>query len=259
MNRFLLASLSLLVLLGPPSRANAQVLSNVRLSEGGIPLAQNLEGECFAWDGPYYDHHVYIDLRVTYNGNIESSTSAGAWYYAQVELPYQITHTGVWSCEADFYHDWTYYTSVEDPVPVYLYVLDITIQTFIPEQHIPCPNVPDFLPWVEDCYEMGEIGYTGIGDDRMEFHKYGSARTRYTASIIAPIADVGNHMLSNDKGTGMSMLFDLFTSIDPLCYERGCADPTVHRITQAVLDDWTEDTVGKVRWAGGRRWLDTDV
>jgi hypothetical protein len=104
---------------------------------------------------------------------------------------------------------------------VYLTVFDVTINTFIPDNHYPNPLNPSD---------------TGEGDDR-GYARWGSSRTKQTMAIYGPhkagslFADGPYHV------PGETALYDVATSVDGS-----------NRLTAAARNDWVWGAPMKKAW-----------
>ena len=117
--------------------------------------------------------------------------------------------------------------SAYSDLPVYLTVLDVTINTFIPENNYPDPRVG---------WWPGVTG-TGEGDNR-SWDRYGSSRTYHQVSIYQPYLVSDNLFESTQIAqAGFSAYYEMSTSLD------GSGN-----LTDEARNDWTEGAPMKVAW-----------
>lgn len=111
----------------------------------------------------------------------------------------------------------------------YLIVLDVTINTFIPD----------------DNYAIGPL--TGTGDDR-EWNRWGSSRTWQLEAVLQPNT-TSNLLLEDVHDTGVSMLYDLSLWAAPFCWPGAPSSVDENgRLTQEAKDDWNQGCPLKINW-----------
>jgi len=211
-------------------------------SAPGIPI-HAVPGYCSAaFEGPT---HLRMTLQVfDYYGN---EVASGDWapeepYWVDGSLDFNVTVTGPFSCEVHVYQ-WAAWTWVEvfgdtASFAFYIPIIDITINTFIPEQWVDDPigasfDSSVFLPWTW----RGPGVYIFQGDDRA-WNRSGSSRSHIQVSVASPRADIGSYVMDTVKGNYPSAKYHKPSSLDG------------GYLTWEAWDDWSPDDDDlKVGWA----------
>jgi hypothetical protein len=219
------------ILTGAATNAHASIPTDARWSGSHIPIDPDVPAYCEAYYGPTGDpFFLEVDLVVRDpSGSIVAGDTGSGWYYAEVSVQTSLTETGNWHCEADYYMDGTPMGSDSASLPWYLLMLDITINTFIPDDHYPCPS---YTP----CYWYGERGWTGTGDDR-SWNRYGSSRTTQIVAILQPRSSAYLIDGAPMYDVGRSETYDIDTSVDG-----------GFRLTSEARNDWTWGYPMKLEW-----------
>jgi hypothetical protein len=232
--------LSLIVLafftVGVPRPAEAQRPSNSRLSGSGVPIDAGAAWvQCWAeyqYDtSDFYWVEVFLKIKDE-NGNLVASDFADGWWYAYAEVTTDLTYTSDYRCEAEYFVNGNRVGGDSKSLGVFLTVLDITINTFIPFD-----NARDPI-WSDD--------YTWDGDGR-EFQRNGSSRTAMLSSIFQPTTPWQFESWPY-AGTGLTQLFDVPTSLSG------------DILTAEARADWDPGPPKKIDWAqssGGSMWCST--
>lgn len=190
--------------------------ANSRLSGSGIPFDPSTgEYGCNA-SISFADHWVEVDTVISDpNGNILKSDYKAGWHNAESSISAALTVTGQYYCTADFHVDGYFLAHDSTRDDYFLIMLDITINTFIPEN-----NYPFALP-----AEENNRLYTAGGDDR-GFSRTGSFRSNQVASIYAAAAGVD--LVATQSGAGgLTEIYEYFSSVGP-----------DHRLTAEAKNDW---------------------
>ena len=210
----LCAAFTLLLLCANP--ALAQRPSNSRLSGPGIDMQPGTVW-VHCWAEFQYDtsdfYWVTVLLRVKdQNGAIIATASDENWWYGYAEIIIDLTYTGTYTCEAEWYVNYHRVGGDAKQLGAFLTILDITINTFIPMD-----NVHDPFPWRDVTWE---------GDDR-EFARNGSSRASMTLSILQPKAVGGLIETGPFTSAGITAVYDIPTSLD-----------AAGRLTWSARNDW---------------------
>lgn len=212
------------------ARAQSQPV-NSRLSGSGIPLSTiPVDRYCTGYLGPTpeYFQMVSLDMAIVDpTNNIRDEDFEAAWSYADVYVQAPLDMTGEWRCNMNAYIDGVYVGHWTETWSWYLIVLDITINTFIPDQHY---GIPGFL--------------TGIGDDR-GWNRWGSVRTAEIDAILQP--NTPNYLhIENQPIVGLSELFDI--SGGWYCGVPDSLDGN-GRLKAEALADWAWGCPYRLEWA----------
>ena len=208
--------------------------ANTRLSGSGISI-EPFGGVCNAWIDDFPGVYLIAEVRVWGpDGELGSARAEG---YGSVIATREFTHakTGEYRCEYSWNIDGISLGPETETRSVYLIMLDITINTFIPDSHYPTSCIWQFGFSVFPT----ECGWTtGHGDGR-GFARYGSSRTWQAISLYAPRStDSLSEGYVHD--VGWSALYQISTSVD-----------ASNRLTEEAKNDWIPGVPLKVRWAQG--------
>lgn len=175
--------------------------ANSHRSGDGIPLDPQAGtvwcgGSYYSPNGEFVD--IYLAMRDP-SWNVIASEYAGGYGGAYVEVAPAVTYTGDYLCSAEYFVAGEPAGYDEGTIHVYVLMLDIVVNTFIPDNHTALYN-PGYGDWI-----------AGEGDDR-SFNKSGSTRTNQFVTVISP-AVTTSLVTTYYPATGLTEVYDYNTSV----------------------------------------------
>jgi len=196
-----IVSLTLVLAAGFASSASAQIPSNSRWSGPGVHLDDHNYGYAQCWDEAWADGSLQVAVGVAPLGDPDrnqywSGLSGYNYGYSSAYKELRpLTYTGAYACYGDVYLDGSFwYEDYWIAGSVYVEMIDITIQTFIPENN----------------YRVFSV--TAEGDNRL-FNRYGPSRSSHVLAVYSPLADVYLIESSYPAG-GLTQVYDYDSSVD---------------------------------------------